>query len=53
MWFDVAAALSLGVAYNELMVSHANRDPTSDIIFAGQFDEAIIQLPDWFPLLVP
>ncbi|MXR50935.1 ABC transporter permease subunit [Halovenus sp. WSH3] len=51
-WFDVAAALGPGVAYNELMVSIANRDPNSDIIFAGQLDDAAIQLPDWYPLFV-
>ena len=50
--FDVAAALSPGVAYNELIVSLANRDPASDSIFTGQFDEAVIQLPGRAPLLV-
>lgn len=51
-WFDLVAALGPGTAYSELMVSIANRDPNSDIIFAGQFDDAVIQLPEWYPLFV-
>lgn len=51
-WFDFVVGLSPGTAYGELMISVINRQPGSDWVFVGQFDESAIQLPEWFPLLV-